>query len=153
MNKEENKDYVFYMNWEDRLKQNHKVGILAKIEEDYYFFIKNKQRAEAAYRAGFIGVSGFKPERIYRSKELFDFFKSRIIDKNSEEPCKELSKTKAISMVDSFSVDEIKDDIGNKYKKIILQAYELQEKRNELEQEIKRQNEGENKETEGIHNI
>ena len=153
MNKEENIDYVFYMNWEDRLKQNHKVGMLAKIKEDYYFFIKNKQRAEAAYRAGFIGVSGFEPERIYKSKELFDFFKSRIIAKSSEDPCKELSETNAISMVDSFSVEEIKDDVANKYKKIILQAYELQEKRNELEQNIKIQKEEKNKEVEGIDSI
>ena len=128
-----NQNYVFNVNWEDRGKHIHKVGMLAQINDIYYFFIRSKEKAMAPYKSGFIGISGFEPEKIYRSPELFDFFKSRILDKKSSKPCEELAETNGKSMVDSFSVEKLSDKIAKQYEEIILQAYEIQQKRKELE--------------------
>ena len=135
MNNQEEKDYVFYLNWEDRLNHIHKVGMLAQIDKMYYFFIRNRENAIAAYNAGFIGVSGFEPEKVYKSPELFDFFKSRILDKKSNTPCEELAENKGISMVDSFSLEELSPKISKEYKKIITQLYDIQEKRKEIQEQ------------------
>lgn len=130
----ENKDYVFHINWEDRHKQSYRVGILAQLDEYYYIILKNEENAKAAYKNGFIGIPGFKLEEIYRSQELFDFFKSRILQKNAQRPCEELALTRAKSMVDSYSVEPVSDKAVSKYKEIILKTYELQEKKRQLEE-------------------
>lgn len=130
-----NKDYIFHINWEDRHKKLHRIGILAQIDEFFYLVFKDEESADSAYRSGFIGIPGFKQEEVYRSKELFDFFKSRILDKKSPNPCEELAQNRGISMIDSFSVDEVQEETVRKYREIILEAYELQERKNMLEKE------------------
>lgn len=127
-----NKDYIFHVNWEDRYKQSYKVGILAQLDNFFYLILKDKNKAETAYKNGFVGISGFKAEEIYRSRELFDFFQCRIMETNKKHQCKELAESRAVSMTDSFSVDEIPEGSVPKYKEIILKAYELQAKKNDI---------------------
>lgn len=131
-----NKDYVFHVNWAGRYKETYSVGILAQLDEAFYFIVKGKNRAEVAYKNGFNGIPGFEEETIYKSGELFDFFKNRIPDKEKN-PCEVLAKTRGISMVDSFSLDTVSDIAVKKYKKIILEAYELAEDGKEIAQKEK----------------
>lgn len=130
-----NKDYVFHINWEDRYKQLYRVGFLAQLNDYFYLVIKDQEKAQAAYNNGFIGIPGFKVEEIYRSQELFDFFKTRILQKNSSNPCEELAQTGAKSMTDSYSLENISDGLAKKYKSILLDTYELQEKRRKVKEE------------------
>ena len=129
-----NREYIFYINWEDTEKNPYRVGFLAQLESEYYFIISDQKNAEAAYERGFIGIPGFNAGEIYKSSELFDFFKSRVLDKKSENPCEELSQTKGVSMVDSFSLEEVSDKMLNKYKVSILETYEMQEKLNTIKE-------------------
>jgi len=122
------KDYIFHLYWEDRFKNPYRVGILAQIDDLYYFIIKGEKRAEVAHKNGFRGIPGFKEDEVYRSQELFDFFKSRIIETYKKNPCEELAKTGATSMTDSFYVEEASERMVPKYKQIILKTYELQSK-------------------------
>jgi len=130
-----NKDYVFHVKWEDRHKQLHRVGFLAQLDEYFYLIIKDEETAETAYKNGFIGIPGFKQEEVYRSKELFDFFKSRILQKTGSNLCEELASTGAKSMIDSYSVEKVSDKIAQKYRGIIIDTYELQEKKKILQEE------------------
>lgn len=122
------KDYIFHIKWEDRHKIPHKVGLLAKIDDKYYLMAKDEQQARVAYASGFKGIPGFNPDEIYVSEnKLFDFFERRALATNPEEQCKELAETGGTSFVDSFSVEEICGRrIQNKYKKNILDAYDIQ---------------------------
>ena len=122
------KDYIFHVNWEDRLKTIHEIGVLAKIDKYFYFIVKDEKNASKAYTNGFNGVPGFKPNRVYKSEELFDFFKFRVFKTANVNYCEELRKTKGKSMTDSFLVDEIPEEEIQKNKIKILEAYELQEK-------------------------
>lgn len=129
----ENKDYIFYLNWDDSEKRNFRVGYLAQIEDDFYFVIRSKEQSGKEsnpnpYDNGFIGVPGFRTGEIYKSNELFDFFKNRILDKNSKNPCKELSETRAISMIDSFYLEEFQGELADNQKRILIKAYEEQER-------------------------
>ena len=130
----ENKDYVFHINWEDRHKLSYRVGFLAQLDEYFYIVIKDQENAQMAYKNGFIGIPGFKTEEVYRSQELFDFFKSRVLHQNGQNPCEELASTRAKSMIDSFSVEKVQDKVVPKYKRIILEAYKLQQKKLQLQE-------------------
>lgn len=130
-----NKDYIFHVNWEDRYKHSYRVGILAEIDEAFYLAIKNEEDATLAYKSGFIGIPGFKTEEVYKSQELFDFFKKRILETTKGNESEELAKSKAVSMIDSFSVEKVSEKLSQKYKKIILEAYELQKKKESLKEE------------------
>ena len=105
-----------------------KVGYLAQIDSSFYFVISSEKNAESAYENGFIGIPGFKPGEIYKSHELFDFFKNRILDKDSNDPCKELAQSKGISNVDSFSLEQVSELLVNKQKETLIEAYIKQEK-------------------------
>lgn len=130
-----NKDYVFHINWESRHKEKYRVGFLAQLDEYFYLIMKSEENAKNAYNSGFVPIAGFKPEEVYRSQELFDFFKARILRKANSNPCEELEKTGAKSMVDSYFLEKVPDKVSNKYKTIILEAYELQEKKKMLQAE------------------
>lgn len=58
MNNKQNES-VFYLTWEDNLKNQYRVGFLAQIHGDYYLVIKRQQEAESAYEKGFIGIPRF----------------------------------------------------------------------------------------------
>lgn len=131
-----NKDYVFHINWDDRYKNSYRVGLLAELDECFYLIIKDGKKAETAYKNGFVGIPGFRSEEVYRSHELFDFFKSRISEgARKKNPSEELAKSKGISMIDSFSVEEAPERMTKKYKEIILKTYELQERKTQLQEE------------------
>lgn len=132
-----NKDYIFHINWEDRYKHSYRVGILAEIDEVFYLAIKSEKDAVLAYKSGFIGIPGFKTEEVYRSSELFDFFKNRILETSKANASEELARSKAVSMTDSFSVEEISKNVSKKYKRIILEAYELQERKADMQEKNK----------------
>ena len=129
-----NKDYVFRVNWEDRHKNIYVIGILAKIEDSFYLVFKDEKHIETAYKQGYIGIPGFNVEEIYKSQELFDFFKSRILQTNKSNPCEELARSRGISMIDSFSVDQLSERMIPKYREIILEAYDIQAKKVALQQ-------------------
>lgn len=50
---------VFYVTWDDNLKNQYRVGFLAQIDENYYLVIKKQKDAESAYEKGFIGIPRF----------------------------------------------------------------------------------------------
>lgn len=133
-----NKDYMFYLNWEDNEKNIFKVGYLAQIEKEYYLVIRSDERnsenssEKSVYDRGFIGIPGFISGRIYKSPELFDFFKNRILHKDSKDPCSELTATEGKSMIDSFSLEPISDILMEKQKENLLQAYKKQQELKEL---------------------
>lgn len=131
MNKDNNQDYVFHLNWEDRYKNSFRVGILAQIDSTFYLVVRESKNAETAYSKGFVGIPGIKPGELYTSSELFDFFKSRILDKKSPDPCKELATSGGILMTDSFSVEEINDKLKQKYTRVILKISELSNQKNQ----------------------
>ena len=72
-------------------------------------------------------------EEVYVSEtKLFDFFERRILAKDSNKQCEELAQTGGVSMVDSFFVEKVPEKLSEKYKKIVLEAYELQKKKESL---------------------
>ena len=73
-------------------------------------------------------------EEVYKSGELFDFFRNRILESKRKNPCEELAKTGGVSMIDSFSVEEISEKLSPKYKKIILEAYDLQLRKKQMQE-------------------
>lgn len=123
-----NNDYIFHVNWEDRLKNIHQIGVLAKLEKYFYFIVKDEKNAKEAYTNGFNGVPGFKSNKVYRSEELFDFFKFRVFKTSDVNYCEELRKTKGRSMTDSFFVEEMAEEEAKKSKTKILEADNLQQK-------------------------
>lgn len=134
-------DYFFYINWEDEDDIKYRIGILAQIDKMFYLKMHstgqcvsvkdelNGEKNVTAYDKGCIGLIAFKKDRVYKSDELFDFFKKRLLDKTSNNPCEELKEKKAVSMVDSFSVEEIPEDRREKCKEVILEMYEEQERK------------------------
>lgn len=137
---ENKKDYIFNLNWEDIKKNSIKVGCLAQVDGEYYFVISNERNAETAYENGFIGIPGFKPGEIYKSQRLFDFFRNRILNKESDDPCAELAGTKGMSRVDSFWLEPVSDVLAARQIETLLQAYEKQEELKKL-QELKNKEE------------
>ena len=130
---ENSKDYIFFLNWEDNMKNIRKVGYLANIEKEFYLLISDIANAKTAYDNGFIGIPGFRAGEIYKSSELFSFFKNRILDKESDDPCGELLKNEGKSMVDSFSIEKVPEILAERQKKILLKAYSIQEKKKKIQ--------------------
>ena len=116
------KDYVFEIKWNEYV-----VGLLAQLDKDFYLIMKDKKNVEEAVQVGFVGIPGFIPEKVYKSNELFDFFKNRVLTKEDIEACEELATTKGKSMVDSFFVDKLPEDKIEEYKKKILETHKIQE--------------------------
>lgn len=125
-----NKEYMFYINWKDRNNNSWQVGYLGEIEEEYYLLIKEEKRAPKAYSSGFIGIPGFLEGRVYRSPELFDFFKNRVLDKKSDKPLSELFKTKGVSNIDSFSVEIVPEELVHKKQEDLKLLYQMQQRLN-----------------------
>lgn len=130
----ENKgDYIFYLNWEDRMKNIRKVGYLANIDQEFYLLVSGEENATTAYANGFIGIPGFRSGEVYKSLELFSFFKNRILNKDSDDPCKELLKNEGKSMIDSFSIEKVPEMLAEKQKEALLKAYEIQEEKKKIQ--------------------
>ena len=137
---ENKKDYIFYLNWEDNIKNVRKVGYLAYIEKEFYLLVSNEENAQTAYANGFIGIPGFRSGQIYKSSELFSFFKNRILNKEIENPCEELLKNEGKSMIDSFSLEKVPEILEQRQKDALLQAYKIQQDKKKIE-EMKNQKE------------
>lgn len=121
------KDYVFKINWKDRHKDLHDIGVLAQLNNEFYLVVKSEDNAKKAYEMGFRGIPGFKTDEVYKSNELFDFFQNRVLKGPNVNFCEELEKTGGISMIDSFSVEKMPYRSVEKYKKMIKEIYGLQE--------------------------
>ena len=135
-NKNKDKDYVFYICWENSKNKDYKIGLLAKIDDYYYLKINTKEHSSAAYEKGCIGLPGFRDDMVYRSENLFDFFQNRIFDKGNEDVCKELVKTQGRSFIDSFFVKEVPHRIKEKSKHILLNMYKNQEELRKINSQI-----------------
>lgn len=120
------KDYVFKINWEDRHKSLHDIGILAQLNKEFYLIVKTEKNAKRAYEMGFRGIPGFKTEEVYKSDELFDFFKNRVMKSPDVDFCEQLEKTGGTSMIDSFSVEKMPEKRAERYKTGILETYKTQ---------------------------
>lgn len=131
------KDYVFKINWEDRHKSLHDIGILAQLNNEFYLVVKDEENAKKAYKMGFRGIPGFKTNEVYKSDELFDFFQNRVIESSNIDFCEQLEKTGGISMIDSFSVKKMQAKSAEKYKKTIAETYALQEAFKEVKRKKK----------------
>lgn len=127
------KDYIFYVNWADQYKNIYRVGFLAKIEQYFYLIAGGKHNAPFAYKRGYAGIPGFKSNYIYKSDELFDFFKSRILSQQEDE-CEQLAQNGGVSMVDSFSLEQVNQLYFNRYQEVILKSYQMQEEKEQLEE-------------------
>ena len=125
MNKE-NHDYFFYIVWEDTEKNAYRIGVLAQIDGQFYLKMNNNNTSTIAANKGCIGIPGFQVDKIYKSSQLFDFFKYRILNKKSNNPCEELLKNTAKSMVDSFYLEEVPNLLKPKCRQIILDMDNLQ---------------------------
>ena len=68
-------DYYFYIVWEDTEKNAYRIGILAQIDNQFYLKMNNSTNTSLAAKRGYIGIPGFQFDKIYKSSELFDFFK------------------------------------------------------------------------------
>ena len=126
------KDYFFFINWEDTAKKSFKIGILAQIDDVYYLKLNNRDIMAQAIEEGCIGIPGFQYDRVYRSEELFDFFKRRILRKDAKNVCEELKSTSGRTMVDSFYLNEVPEISRENCKKIILDMYKNQIEINKL---------------------
>ena len=131
------KDYVFKINWKDRHKDLHDIGVLAQLNNEFYLVVKSEDNAKKAYEMGFRGIPGFKTDEVYKSKELFDFFQNRVLKEPNVNFCEELEKTGGISMIDSFSVKGMSSKSAKKYKKTIIETYGLQEAFKEIKKKKK----------------
>lgn len=121
------KDYFFYINWEDGELNKYKIGMLAKIGNYYYLKMNSKENSSSAYQKGCIGITGFQNERVYKSEELFDFFKNRVWNKKANNLCEELKLNSGRTMTDSFWLEEIPEKLGERFKKVILDMFHNQE--------------------------
>ena len=137
---ENNKDYIFYINWEDKMKNMRKVGYFAHLNKYFYLLISGEGNSKTAYENGFVGIPGFKVDNIYRSPQLFEFFKNRILNKNSENPCQELLENEGKSMIDSISLEIVPESLANKHIESLLDAYRIQEEKKKI-QEVRKSGE------------
>lgn len=119
-------DYYFYIVWEDTEKNAYRIGILAQIDGQFYLKMNNSTNTSLASKRGYIGIPGFQFDRMYKSSELFDFFKYRILDKKSNNPCEELLQNSGKSMVDSFSLEEMPNLLKPKCKEVMLELDKVQ---------------------------
>ena len=119
-------DYYFYIVWEDTEKNAYRIGILAQIDGQFYLKMNNSTNTSLASKRGYIGIPGFQFDKIYKSSELFDFFKYRILDKKSNNPCEELLQNSGKSMVDSFSLEEMPNLLKPKCKEVMLELDKVQ---------------------------
>ena len=119
-------DYYFYIVWEDTEKNAYRIGILAQIDNQFYLKMNNSTNTSLAAKTRYIGIPGVQFDKIYKSSELFDFFKYRILDKKSNNPCEELLQNSGKSMVDSFSLEEMPNLLKPKCKEVMLELDKVQ---------------------------
>lgn len=140
-----NRDYTFFINWQDRRGTFHCIGALARIDKNFYIWTRKLEEVKEACKSGYIGFQGFEPGMLLVSTEMFEEIKNRVtLDKRENDViCEELAIKNGISMTDSFSVQEVpidhifkdKDDDEKEktLKEKILEIYKSQRKENDIE--------------------
>lgn len=118
-----NKDSMFFIDWEDSDLNEYRIGILAQLDGRYYLRLNISKEAQ---EKGCIGFGGFLNNTGYESPELFEAVKNRIFDKKSENPLEELKKEPfGASMIDSFKFEEIRNPKKREYiKKVMLNLFD-----------------------------
>lgn len=129
---ENSREYICYLNWEDNMKNIRKVGYFAYIQQNFYLLVSGRETAKTAYENGFIGIPAIRPDEIYRSPELFNFFRNRILNKDSKDLCGELLENEGKSRIDSFSLEEVPEILADRQKQTLLEAYKKQEELKQL---------------------
>ena len=74
---------TLYLKWKDL---NNKIYTLAALykEDDFYYIIINRKEIDKAKENGCYGIGTIDTNKSgYKSKELFAFFKNRIIQKDN----------------------------------------------------------------------
>lgn len=73
-----------YLKWKDIDSKVYTIATLYKYE-DYYYLMIDKEEMIKAKEKGCTGIGSINTnEAGYKSKELFNFFKNRIISKDNE---------------------------------------------------------------------
>lgn len=73
-----------YLKWKDVNKKVYTIATLYR-HEGYYYLMIQKEEMEKAKNNGCSGIGNINTnEAGYKSKELFDFFKNRIVSKDNE---------------------------------------------------------------------
>lgn len=73
-----------YLKWKDINDNIYTIATLYKYE-DYYYLMINKEEMQKAKKNGCYGIGNMDINQAgYKSKELFSFFKNRIISKDNE---------------------------------------------------------------------
>ncbi len=73
---------VLFLYWRDRFKIEYKIAKLEKKDDIYYLEIYEEELKKAT-RNGCMGIGNITfLQKVYKSKELFSFFKNRIPSKN-----------------------------------------------------------------------
>ena len=135
-----NPDKFLYVNWEDDRKNTYRIGILARINGDYYLKTQypNQDGERNAHSHGFAGIPGFANGRLYKStNDLFDFFKDRIypgkIENRDSDILEELMKTEGKTVRDSFFIEEMPDILIDRCKEVLLAINREDKKVNKTE--------------------
>ncbi len=108
-----------YLKWKDINNQIYTIATLYRYE-DYYYLMIHKDAMTNAKKKGCTGIGNIDTnEAGYKSKELFNFFKNRILSKDNEfiddflkeyglqeyDEMKLLKKTKGILGTDRFYLE------------------------------------------------
>lgn len=111
---------ILKLMWKDKNDNAYHIGNLTKKEETYIFEIK-ENNLKHAIKQGCMGIGEFDLlKNYYTSKELFEFFKQRIPDKNHPHIDKILKKyelkkynemlllekTKGLLMTDRYFIEK-----------------------------------------------
>lgn len=131
----ENKDYVLHVNW-----HSHRVGTLAWVDENFYLTQRKEKELKEARSEGYDGIPGFdfKKNRIYQSRELFDYFLRKTLKKTPVEQCEDLITLTKTPFTDSFSLSEVELDekAMEEFKKRLIKRYNDIQKRAALKEEL-----------------
>lgn len=122
---ENGKKYIFHIKYRDI-----KIGCLAYVEGNFYLAL-DKDSEEA----GVCFIPAFELDEIYKSTELFNFFKNRIDTKNSVDTYEALTQYAGTVGRDNYSLEELPDRLVENKIQTLLEAYEIQEKKRKIQSE------------------
>lgn len=124
-NKEE---YIFHIKYRDIT-----IGCLAYAEKNFYLSLTGRN-SENSKQGRVCFIPAFKLDEIYKSPELFDFFKNRIDNKNSDGIYKALTKYAGTAGRDGFSLEEFPERLVENKIQTLLEAYKIQEEKKKVQE-------------------
>ncbi len=107
----DSKDYYFNIMWRDGFGKEHKVGVLARIDEMYY--LKGRRIDKSLGSLFFRGIPPYYDTKLHASKNLFDFFRMKILVSNNsqdEDLCEILEEKLGKNHIDGYSVTKIENE-------------------------------------------